>query len=91
MGELVGEGLEQDIPSASTQIPEILGKRRRSVEIEEVEDEEAPQICGPSPSQPSEPNDDGSNVLPALEIWEDELNESIEPSAEIQDWGTLRD
>ncbi|KAJ3524344.1 hypothetical protein NMY22_g11041 [Coprinellus aureogranulatus] len=62
-------------------------KRRRSVEIEEVEDEDAPGAR--RPQEDDTESECGSDS--GMEVWEDELNETIAPSkADIRPWDVLR-
>lgn len=71
-----GSGDPRDIPG--------LNKRRRSVEIEEVEDEDAPGINQYNPESGRDPES-------GVECWEEEPHDTIIPMGDIRGWDVLPD
>ncbi|RXW24341.1 hypothetical protein EST38_g1508 [Candolleomyces aberdarensis] len=70
-------------------------KRRASVEIAEVEDEDAPggsksRQLADSGNPPLTSVDESIDPETGVECWEEELSETLLPTPEIRDWDTLR-
>jgi hypothetical protein len=105
--EIQLEFLDQDIRHESITPPPLLFdddqweaanrrnlKRRASVEIEEVEDEDSPGTLPPSAQAVNEAQigsiDLGIDPETGVECWEEELHDNLLPASEIRPWSVLR-